>query len=100
MKNYRKSFFNCILVKNTEKKVGNKPKLNNRRQTNINEIRDNPSITTSELPKFLEIRVTAVDNSLAFLKENKYIERFECTGILGGRRRELQQKLIAVQYSA
>ena len=70
-------------IRNTEKKVGkkiddkvgNKPKLNDRRQMIIKEIRDNSNITTSELSKFLGISVTAVDNNLAFLKKNKYIER-------------------------
>lgn len=66
-------------VKNTEKKVGNKvgnkSKLNSRRQAIIKEIRDNPNITASELSKILGISVTAVENNLVVLKENKYIER-------------------------
>lgn len=56
-------------------KVGNKKKLNARRQQIMQEIRDNSSITTAELAKILQISETAVDNNLAFLKENLYIKR-------------------------
>ncbi len=56
-------------------KVGNKKKLNARRQQIMQEIRDNSSITIAELAKILQISETAVDNNLAFLKKNLYIKR-------------------------
>ena len=58
-------------------KVGNKKKLNARRQQIMQEIRDNSSITTAELAKILQISETAVNNNLAFLKENLYIKRVD-----------------------
>ena len=62
-------------IQNVGNKVGNKKKLNARRQQIMQEIRDNSSITTAELAKILQIGETAVDNNLAFLKENLYIKR-------------------------
>lgn len=62
-------------IQNVGNKVGNKKKLNARRQQIMQEIRDNSCITTAELAKILQISETAVDNNLAFLKENLYIKR-------------------------
>lgn len=61
-------------LQKVENKV-EKKKLNARRQKIMQEIRDNSAVTTSELSKILGISETAVDNNLAFLKENQYIER-------------------------
>ena len=59
--------------------IGNKTEerkpLNKRRQQIISEMRDNPNITSEELSAMLSISSTAVDNNLAFLRENGYIER-------------------------
>lgn len=38
-------------------------------------MRDNPNTATSELLQILGISETAVENNLAFLKENGYVER-------------------------
>lgn len=57
------------------KKVGNKKKLNSRRQKILEEMRDNPNITTAELHQILGVSETAVENNITFLKGNGYIER-------------------------
>ena len=62
-------------IKKVGNKVENKKGLNARRQRIITEMRDNPNITTSELHQILGISETAVENNLAFLKENGYVER-------------------------
>ena len=38
-------------------------------------MRDNPNITAAELSRLLEISETAVDNNIAFLRTNGYVER-------------------------
>ncbi len=55
--------------------VGNKKSLNKRRERIIAEMRDNPNVTTAQLSAMLDVSETAVDNNLAFLKKNAYIER-------------------------
>ncbi len=55
--------------------IENKKPLNFRRQKIISEMRDNPNITTVELHNILGVSETAVENNIAFLKENGYIER-------------------------
>ena len=62
-------------IKRTGKKVGNKKGLNSRRQRIIEEMRDNPNITTSELHRILGVSETEVENNLIFLKENGYVKR-------------------------
>lgn len=65
------------------KKLGNKStdsmsvrkSLNERRKLILSEMRDNPNITKAELQKILRISGTAVDNNIAFLRKNGYIER-------------------------
>ncbi len=65
------------------KKLGNKSTdsvsvrkpLNERRKLILSEMRDNPNITKAELQKILRISGTAVDNNIAFLRKNGYIER-------------------------
>jgi len=57
------------------KKVGDKKELNSRRQKILTEMRDNPNITTRDLHQILGISETAVENNLAFLKKNGYVER-------------------------
>lgn len=59
-------------------KVGDtdsRKKLNPRRQTILSEMRDNPNITIAELASFFSISETAIENNLAFLRENGYIVR-------------------------
>ena len=63
-------------------KVGNKvgdtdsrKKLNLRRQKILSEMRDNPNIKIAELALFLSVSETAIENNLAFLRINGYIER-------------------------
>ena len=55
--------------------VGNKKSLNKRRERIIAEMRDNPNVTTAQLSVMLEVSETAVENNIAFLKKNAYIER-------------------------
>lgn len=59
-------------------KVGNtdsRKKLNSRRQKILSEMRDNPNITIAELASFLSVSETSIENNLAFLRINGYIER-------------------------
>lgn len=56
-------------------KVGNKKPLNSRRQKILEEMRDDPNITTVELHRILGVSETAVEKNILFLKENGYIER-------------------------
>ncbi len=57
-------------------KVGNnKKKLTNNRLIIIQEIRNNPNVTTVQLANILCISETAVDNNLKYLKQNGYIKR-------------------------
>ena len=51
------------------------PALNPRRQIMLTEIEMNPYITKQELSEKLGISTTAVDNNIAFLRKNGYIER-------------------------
>ncbi|MGI6742770.1 MAG: RNA-binding domain-containing protein [Eubacteriales bacterium] len=60
--------------KNTGDVLVRKP-LNERRKLILSEMRDNPNITMAELQKILGISGTAVDNNIAFLRKNGYIER-------------------------
>ena len=59
--------------------VGNKmqyvPPLNDRRKKILSEMRDNPNITMEQLHTLLGISQTAVENNVAFLRTNGYIER-------------------------
>lgn len=61
------------------KKIGEtiitRPALNARRQTILIEIEQNPYITKKELSIKLGISETAVDNNIAFLRKNGYVER-------------------------
>ena len=74
--------------KNIGKKVGDKQpdilssasvRLNARRARIVAEMRDNPNVTAAELAKMLSISETAIDNNIAFLKNNGYIERVGST---------------------
>ena len=57
-------------------KVGDKTKkLNPTRQRIMEEIRNNPNITQPQLMSVIGIGKTAIQNNIAFLKENGYIER-------------------------
>ncbi|MCM1236382.1 MAG: putative DNA binding domain-containing protein [Ruminococcus flavefaciens] len=56
-------------------KIGNKKPLNARRKKILEDMRDNPNITTEELRKILGISKTAIENNISFLRENGYIER-------------------------
>ena len=60
------------------KKIGETPNrsvLNPRRQTILIEITQNPYITKKELSIKLGISGTAVDNNIAFLRKNGFVER-------------------------
>ena len=67
--------FNWINV--VGNKVGNRKAkgLTNNRQLILQEIRNNPNITTVQLSKAINISETAIDNNLKYLKENGYIKR-------------------------
>ena len=56
-------------------KIGDKKALNPRRKKIISEMRDNPNITAAELHSILGVSETAVENNIAFLRKNGYIER-------------------------
>lgn len=57
-------------------KVGDKDTiLNETRQTIIVEMRNNPNVTKAELSRSIGISTTAIDNNIAYLKKNGYIER-------------------------
>ena len=57
-------------------KAGDKTrKLNPTRQRIMEEIRNNPNITQPQLMAIIGIGKTAIQNNIAFLKENGYIER-------------------------
>jgi ATP-dependent DNA helicase RecG len=65
-------------IQATENRVTNidsRKKLNLRRQKILSELRDNPNITIAELASFLYVSETAIENNLAFLRINGYIER-------------------------
>ena len=61
-------------------KVGNRvgdneKSLNETRRTILAEMRNNPNVTKAELSRTIGISTTAIDNNIAFLKKNGYIER-------------------------
>lgn len=49
--------------------------LNSHRTRILSEMRDNPNVTADELAKILSISKTAIENNIAFLKKNGYVER-------------------------
>ena len=65
--------------KKVGKKVGDKQTsqkpLNARRIKILSEMRDNPNVTIEELHNMIGVSTTAIDNNIAFLRENGYIER-------------------------
>ncbi len=65
--------------KKVGKKVGNsdvdRPILNSRRQTILLEIKQNPYVTKHELSEIIGISTTAIDNNIAYLRNNGFIER-------------------------
>ena len=57
------------------KKVGKTPSdLTERRKAILSEMRNNPNITAKELHTILGISETAVENNIAYLRKNGYIE--------------------------
>jgi ATP-dependent DNA helicase RecG len=58
----------------TDQPVFRKP-LNERRTLILNEIRHNPNVSKTELQRIFGISLTAIDNNIAFLRKNGYIER-------------------------
>ncbi len=73
--------FNNIrkVSKKVGKKIGksdvNRAPLNPRRQTILLEIRQNPYITKQELAEKIGVSTTAIDNNIAYLRQNDYLER-------------------------
>ena len=57
-----------------DKQTSQKP-LNARRIKILSEMRDNPNVTIEELHNMIGVSTTAIDNNIAFLRENGYIER-------------------------
>jgi len=49
--------------------------LTERRKTILSEMRNNPNITARELTAILGISLTAIENNIAYLKKNGYVER-------------------------
>ena len=62
-------------INNVGDKVGDKRPLNDRRKKILEEIRNNPNVTQTQLSKIIGIGLTAIENNIRFLKENEYIER-------------------------
>ena len=56
-------------------KTGNKSPLNERRRQILSEMRNNPNITTAQLMMLLGCAETTVENHIAYLRKNGYIER-------------------------
>ena len=56
-------------------KTGDKSPLNERRSLIISEMRNNPNITTAQLMVMLGCAETTVENHIAYLRKNGYIER-------------------------
>ena len=56
-------------------KVGNKNPINLRRMQILQEMRNNPNITQTQLANIIGVGRTAIENNIRFLKENGYIER-------------------------
>ncbi|MCQ2483146.1 MAG: putative DNA binding domain-containing protein [Clostridia bacterium] len=62
--------------KKTKDTIEEKTKgLNSHRTRILSEMRDNPNVTADELAKILSISKTAIENNIAFLKKNGYVER-------------------------
>lgn len=49
--------------------------LNETRQKILSEMRNDPNVTKAELSRMIGISTTAIDNNIAYLKKNGYIER-------------------------
>ncbi len=66
-------------IRKVGKKIGksdvNRAPLNPRRQTILLEIRQNPYITKQELAEKIGVSTTAIDNNIAYLRQNDYLER-------------------------
>ena len=57
-------------------RVSNKERpLNETRKIILAEMRNNPNVTKAELSRTIGISTTAIDNNIAYLKKNGYIER-------------------------
>ena len=56
-------------------KTGNNSVLNERRRQILSEMRNNPNITTTQLMMLLGCAETTVENHIAYLRKNGYIER-------------------------
>ena len=56
-------------------KTGNNSPLNERRRQILSEMRNNPNITTAQLMMLLGCAETTVENHIAYLRKNGYIER-------------------------
>ena len=59
----------------TGNKMGNKKPLNERRSRILAEMRNDPNITTAQLRVILSCAETTVDNNIAYLRNNGYVER-------------------------
>ena len=55
--------------------MGNKKALNSRRSRILAEMRNDPNITTAQLMIILDCAETTVENNIAYLRKNGYIER-------------------------
>lgn len=56
-------------------KAGHKPTLNKTQETMLLEIRNNPNITHEQLGTTLNLKKTAIQNNISFLRDNRYIKR-------------------------
>ena len=59
----------------TGNKTGNKKPLNERRSRILAEMRNDPNITTAQLRVILSCAETTVENNIAYLRNNGYVER-------------------------
>lgn len=60
---------------NVGDKAGYKKPLNSRRKQILEEMRNNPNITQTQLTNIISVGLTAIENNIRFLRENGYIER-------------------------
>ncbi|MGI6782562.1 MAG: RNA-binding domain-containing protein [Acholeplasmataceae bacterium] len=56
-------------------KVGDKPTLNETQAKMLLEIRNNPNVTHEQLGRALNLKRTAIQNNISFLRNNGYIKR-------------------------
>lgn len=62
-------------INNTKSSEKNKNILNLRRRKILEEIKNSPNVTQSQLSRIIGIGLTSIENNIKFLKDNRYLER-------------------------